>query len=82
MREHAKCDQEGVEIGGHAATSLLDVHVSNADFDSPLNAARPAPTPRRNGISHLEEVGGSHRKLGRAVHEQVRGAATAQQNAA
>ena len=35
ISQYVKCDQEGVEIGGHAATSMVDVDNSNADLRHP-----------------------------------------------
>ena len=35
ISKNVKCDQEGVEIGGHAATSMVDVDISNADLRHP-----------------------------------------------
>jgi len=36
VSQHVKCDQQGVEIGGHAATSMVvDVGQSNADLRHP-----------------------------------------------
>ena len=46
VRQHVKCRQKGVEVGGHAATSVVDVGVSNADLRHPfyVPSTRTAPT--------------------------------------
>jgi len=46
ISENVKCDQEGVEIGGHAATSTVDVDISNADLRHPSYGPSPRPGHR------------------------------------
>jgi hypothetical protein len=54
VSQHVKCRQKVVEVGDHAATSVVDVGVSNADVRRPfyLPSNRTAQ-PGRNGINHL-----------------------------
>ncbi len=53
ISQHVKCDQEGVEIGGHAATSMVDVGNSNADLRHPSYgpSAHNPPAAERNHSS-------------------------------
>ena len=44
--QHVKSGQKGVEIGGHAAISVVDVGVSNADLRHPRYVSSlTAPAP-------------------------------------
>ena len=52
ISEHVKCDQEGVEIGGHAATSMVNVDNSNADLRHPFYG----PSSRRPSRDGMESV--------------------------
>ena len=52
ISQHVKSDQQGVEIGGHAATSVVDVGQSNADLRHPSYvSSRPGTPPERNHSS-------------------------------
>src|SRR5207249_11999200 len=47
ISEHVTCDPEGVEIGGTAATSMVDVGNSNADLRHPsYGPSRQQPLSR------------------------------------
>ncbi len=46
VSQHVKCGQEGVEVGGHAATSVVDVGDNNADLRHPSNAPSPRAQPQ------------------------------------
>jgi hypothetical protein len=52
ISQHVKCDQQGVEIGGHAATSMVNVDVSNADLRHPsyVSSTRPGTTTGTESI--------------------------------
>jgi hypothetical protein len=39
VRQYIKSDQEGLEIGAHAATSVVDDDFSNADLRHPPNVS-------------------------------------------
>lgn len=50
--EHVKCGQEGVEIGGHAASSMVDVGESNADLRHPSYVSS-TPSPAQPGTESV-----------------------------
>ena len=51
VHQHVKCDEQAVKVGGHEATSVVDVALATPTFDSPPISPRTAIPPRANSES-------------------------------
>jgi hypothetical protein len=51
VHQHVKCGEQAVKVGGHEATSVVDVAIATPTFDSRLMSPRATPHHRANSES-------------------------------